>query len=97
MGAGQGGPRLVVSPYRIELRPAAVRALRKLDPSVRHRIQGAIALLAQDPRPPGARSLQGRDGLRVRVGDYRILYTVDNEVLTVVVVRLGHRRDVYDR
>lgn len=86
-----------MSEYRIELRPAAARALRKLDPQVRHRIQGAIALLAQDPRPPGARALQGRPGLRVRVGDYRIIYTVDNDVLLVVVVRLGHRRDIYDR
>jgi mRNA interferase RelE/StbE len=86
-----------VSQYRIELRPAAVRALRKLDPQVRHRVQGAIALLAQDPRPPGARALPGRDGLRVRVGDYRIIYTIDDHVLTVIVVRLGHRRDVYDR
>ncbi len=86
-----------MSEYRIELRPAAVRALRKLDPQVRRRVQGAIALLAQDPRPPGARALQGRPGLRVRVGDYRIIYTVDDDVLLVVVVRLGHRRDVYDQ
>ncbi|MGH3382997.1 MAG: type II toxin-antitoxin system RelE family toxin [Nocardioidaceae bacterium] len=86
-----------MSEYRIELRPAAVRALRKLDPQVRRRVQGAIALLAHDPRPPGARALQGRPGLRVRVGDYRIIYTVDNDVLLVVVVRLGHRRDVYDQ
>ena len=86
-----------MSDYRVELRPAAVRALRKLDPQIRLRIQGVIALLAQDPRPPGARALQGRDGLRVRVGDYRVVYTVDDNVLTVVVVRLGHRRDVYDR
>ena len=86
-----------MSEYRIELRPAAERALRKLDPQVRHRIQGAIALLAKDPRPPSARALQGRPGLRVRVGDYRIIYTVDNDVLLVVVVRLGHRRDIYDR
>lgn len=86
-----------MSEYRIELRPAAVRALRKLDPSVRHRIQGAIALLAQDPRPPAARALQGRPGLRVRVGDYRIVYTVADDVLLVVVVTLGHRREVYDR
>lgn len=86
-----------MSQYRIELRPAAVRALRKLDPQVRHRIQGAISLLAHDPRPPGARALQGRAGLRVRVGDYRIIYTIDDRVLIVVVVRLGHRRDVYDR
>ena len=83
--------------YRIELRPAAVRALRKLDPSIRPRIQGAIALLAQDPRPPGARALQGRPGLRVRVGDYRIIYTVEDDVLLIVVVQLGHRRDIYEK
>jgi mRNA interferase RelE/StbE len=86
-----------VSAYRIELRPAAARALRKLDPQVRRRVQGAIAMLAQDPRPPGARALQGRPGHRVRVGDYRIIYTVEDDVLLVVVVRLGHRRDVYDQ
>lgn len=83
--------------YRIELRPAAVRALKKLDPPVRRRIQGAIALLAEDPRPPAARALRGRPGLRVRVGDYRIVYTVADDVLLIVVVTVGHRRDVYDR
>lgn len=56
-----------------------------------------LALLGQDPRPPGARALQGRPGLRVRVGDHRIVYTVKDDVLVVVVVRLGHRRDVYDQ
>lgn len=86
-----------MSAYRIELRPAAVRALRKLDPQVRRRVQGAIALLAQEPRPPAARALQGRPALRVRVGDYRIIYTIEDDVLLVVVVRLGHRRDVYDQ
>ncbi len=86
-----------MSAYRIELRPAAVRALRKLDPQMRRRVQGAIALLAQDPRPPGARALQGRPGLRVRVGEYRIIYTVEDDVLLVVIVRLGHRRDIYDQ
>lgn len=83
--------------YRIELRPAAVRALRKLDPPIRRRVQGAIALLAHDPRPPAARALQGRPGLRVRVGDYRIIYTVHDDVLLIVVVTLGHRREIYDR
>ena len=86
-----------MSLYRIELRPAAVRALRKIDLDMRGRVQGAIALLAQDPRPPAARALQGRPGLRVRVGDYRIIYTVSDDVLLVVVVTVGHRRDVYNR
>jgi mRNA interferase RelE/StbE len=79
-----------------ELRPAAVRALKRLDPPIRRRIQGAIALLAEDPRPPAARALRGRPGLRVRVGDYRIVYTVADDVL-LIVVTVGHRRDVYDR
>ncbi|MEY4997744.1 MAG: hypothetical protein RLY59_1148 [Actinomycetota bacterium] len=83
--------------YRIELRPAAVRALGKIDHQDRNRIRGAIALLAENPRPPGARALQGRPGFRVRVGDYRILYIIDDNVLLVVVVTLGHRRNVYQR
>jgi mRNA interferase RelE/StbE len=77
------------------VRPAAARALRKLDPDVAPRIRGAIALLAHNPRPPAARPLRGRPGLRVRVGDYRIIYTVDDDVLLIVVVLLGHRREVY--
>ena len=83
--------------YRIAVRPAALKALRRIHPDDRARVQGAIARLAQDPRPPGARALQGRPGFRVRVGDYRILYTIEDDVLLVVVVALGHRRDVYDR
>ena len=79
------------------MRPAAVRALRKLDPPVARRVQAAIALLAEDPRPPASRPLRGRPAWRVRVGDYRIIYTIEDDVLLVVVVTLGHRRDVYDR
>jgi len=81
--------------YRIEVRPAAMRALRKIDPTYQQRIQAAISLLAQNPRPPGAKALQGRDGLRVRVGDYRIIYLVHDDVLLVAVVTLGHRSEVY--
>jgi mRNA interferase RelE/StbE len=86
-----------VSRYRIELRPAVVRALRKLDPPVARRLQAAIALLAEDPRPPASRPLRGRPAWRVRVGDYRVIYTIEDDVLLIVVVTLGHRRDIYDR
>lgn len=86
-----------MSPYRIELRPAAVRALKKIHPEDKERIQGAIALLGQDPRPPKAIALSGRPGYRVRVGDYRIIYTIQDDVLLVVVVNLGHRRDIYQK
>ena len=54
-------------------------------------------MLGEDPQPPGAKALQGRPGLRVRIGNYRIIYTIEEDVLTVVIVALGHRRDVYER
>ena len=81
--------------YRIEFRPAALRELRTIDRSAQPRIQGAIALLAQDPRPPASRPLRGRQGYRLRIGDYRIIYTIDDGVLVIVVVTTGHRREAY--
>ena len=81
--------------YRVEVRPAAVRALRRIDPTMRPRIEGAIALLAHDPRPPASRPLKDQAGYRVRVGDYRMIYTIEDDLLLIVVVALGQRRDVY--
>jgi mRNA interferase RelE/StbE len=96
VGAGHEGPRLDRVTYAIEVLPAAERDLRKVHPQIRARIRGALLKLAVDPRPPGARALKDRPGyLRVRIGDYRIIYTIEDDVLRVVVVRLGHRRDVY--
>ncbi|MBM7808316.1 mRNA interferase RelE/StbE [Geodermatophilus bullaregiensis] len=84
--------------YQIRLAPAAVRQLRKLDPPGRRRVQAAIDLLADDPRPPGARPLVGGAGeWRVRTGDFRIVYDIRDRELLVLVVKIGHRRDVYER
>lgn len=81
----------MVTPYRIEVRPAALRALRKIDRQDQPRIHAAIALLARTPRPPAAKALQVCAGLRVRIGDHKIVYTVDDGVLVIVVVTLGHQ------
>lgn len=82
--------------YRIELAPAAARQLRKLDPVARRRVQAAVELLAMEPRPPGAKKLTGGCGAwRVRTGDYRIVYEINDEALVVLVLALGHRRDIY--
>lgn len=81
--------------YRVELRPAAVPALKRVDPQDRDRLRGAIALLGEEPRPPGAKALPGRPGLRVRIGNYRIIYTVNDGILVVAVITLGHRSNVY--
>jgi mRNA interferase RelE/StbE len=78
--------------------PAAARQLRKLDSPARRRIQAAVELLATEPRPAGARKLVGGDGeWRVRTGDYRIVYEIHDQVLLVLVVAVGHRRDIYPR
>lgn len=82
--------------YRIELTPGAARQLRKLDPPAQRQVQAAIELLADAPRPPGAKKLVGGDGeLRVRTGNYRIIYEIQDDVLLVLVLAVGHRRDIY--
>lgn len=84
--------------YRVEVAAAAVRQLRKLDRAAQRRVQAAIELLAAEPRPGGAKKLVGGNGeWRVRTGDYRIVYEVHDTVLLVLVIAVGHRREIYDR
>ncbi len=84
--------------YEVALAPAAARQLRKLDPQVRRRVQAAIELLATEPRPPAATRLLGGAGeWRVRTGDYRIIYEVEDERLLVLVLSVGHRREIHRR
>lgn len=84
--------------YRVEISPAVARQLRKLDLAARRRVQAAIELLADEPRPPGAKKLAGGEGeWRVRTGDYRVVYEVNDGVLLILVLAVGHRRDIYQR
>ena len=82
--------------YEVRLARRAVRSLADLQRRDQQRIRAAIDLLAENPRPPNCVALQGEAGVyRVRVGDYRIVYEVLDQVLVVQVVRIGHRREVY--
>jgi mRNA interferase RelE/StbE len=82
--------------YAPEFRPAALRELRKLDALVARRIRAAVEALRTVPRPHGVKPLAGRPGLlRIRVGDYRIIYEVRDSELIVVIIAVGHRRNVY--
>ena len=84
--------------YDVALAPAAARQLRKFDPQGRRRVQAAIELLAIEPRPPAATRLVGGAGeWRVRTGDYRIVYEIQEERLLVLVLSAGHRREIYQR
>ena len=84
--------------YQVVLSPSAIRQLRKLDPDVRRRIQAALELLAENPQPPAATRLVGGAGeWRVRTGDYRIIYEIQEGQLLILVLRVGHRREIYER
>lgn len=89
---------MTLARYRVEISPAAARQLRKLDPPARRRIQAAVELLADEPRPPGAKKLVGGRGeWRVRTGDFRIVYEIWDGAVVVVVLAVGHRREIYRR
>ncbi|MCY7412757.1 MAG: type II toxin-antitoxin system RelE/ParE family toxin [Salinibacterium sp.] len=81
--------------YTVQILPVATRAIRRLPPEAKRRVQAIIELLAQDARPPSAKKLTGRPEWRVRSGDYRLLYRIEDTVLTVIIVDAGHRREIY--
>jgi len=82
--------------YSIAILPAALRQLTELPRLEQRRLKERIDRLAVDPRPPGVKRLQGRrEYLRLRSGDYRAIYTVDDDRFTVLIIKIGHRREVY--
>lgn len=84
--------------YRIEIKESACKEIAALPRREQRRVISAIGALADDPRPEGVRRLVGtEDAYRLRVGDHRIVYRIADDVLTVFVVRVGQRKDVYRR
>jgi len=82
--------------YTVVLKPLAGRERRKLPPDIRTRVNQALIDLEMNPRPAGSTKLIGpKDRWRIRVGDYRIIYTIDDAAQQITVLRIAHRREVY--
>jgi mRNA interferase RelE/StbE len=81
--------------YAVEILRSAQKQLAKIDPQTQERIIDSIRALADNPRPSGCKKLSGRPAWRIRVGDYRVIYEINDRKLVIVVVTFGNRKDVY--
>jgi mRNA interferase RelE/StbE len=83
-------------PYQVQIGKSAQKQLDKLPDEVAEQLLDAIENLAVNPRPSGCKKLKGRDGYRIRKGDYRIIYDVFDNVLVIDIIAVGHRNEIYD-
>jgi len=81
--------------YSIEVKKKAQKYLNSIPKKDKFRIAGAIELLRENPLPPRSLKLKGRDGYRIRIGEYRIIYSFNSKRLTILVIKIGHRREIY--
>ena len=81
--------------YKVSILRSAQKSLASVSPASQDRIIAAIRRLASSPRPPGVKKLAGREAWRIRVGDYRVIYEISDADLTILVVDVGHRKDIY--
>lgn len=82
--------------YLLEFTASASKELKALDRQIRRRVIEKVTALCEDPFPAGTKKLKGEpDHFRIRVGDYRVVYRIDGARVVVVIVRIGHRREVY--
>jgi mRNA interferase RelE/StbE len=82
--------------YTVLILPSAQKQLSKLPNAIATRIEDKMMELQGDPRPPGCKKLKGRDAYRIRIGDYRVIYEINDGQLIVTVITIGHRREVYE-
>jgi mRNA interferase RelE/StbE len=81
--------------YQVFIERQALKSLAKIPNDDRSAIEQKIRDLAGDPRPAGVKKLSGRDAWRIRIGNYRVIYEINDRKLIVLVVVIGHRKDVY--
>ncbi len=82
--------------YQIVIDRHAQKQLGKIAAPYFNRIVKAINQLAANPRPGGCKKLTAREGYRIRIGDYRVIYKIEDKVLTIFIIEIGHRKEVYD-
>ena len=82
--------------YTLTFSKQALKELEKINEPFYSHIKTAIIQLSSDPRPNGYRKLKGRDGYRIRIGNYRVIYDIFDNILTVDIITLGHRKDIYE-
>ena len=81
--------------YDLRIRRQAQSELAQLSSGIYEKVRDAVRMLANQPRPAGCRKLKGREGWRIRAGNYRVIYEIDDQQGMVTVLHIGHRRDVY--
>jgi len=81
--------------YRLGILRRAVKELARLPENDKRRIEADVEALAANPRPHGSKKLTGRDGYRIRSGNYRVVYEIDDHQRTLTILHVGHRKDVY--
>ncbi|MBN2768684.1 MAG: type II toxin-antitoxin system RelE/ParE family toxin [Campylobacterales bacterium] len=82
--------------YKIEIKKSAQKEIKNLPNKELKKVVDKIASLASEPRPAGCKKLSGEEKYRIRVGSYRVLYSIEDDVLAIYVVKVGHRKDVYE-
>jgi len=81
--------------YRIEVKKSAEKELRKIPKKELIKLISQIGSLADSPHPPGSKKLTNQEKYRIRIGNYRVLYNVEDEILTIFVIKVGHRKEIY--
>lgn len=81
--------------YQVILSKSVQKELDRLPDEITSRILTRLAALETNPRPPDAKKLKGRDAWRIRTGDYRVIYEIYNRALQIIVITVGHRREIY--
>lgn len=82
--------------YTVLILPSAQKQLSKLPDNIATRIEDKMMELQHDPRPAGCKKLKGREAYRIRTGDYRVIYEIQDNQLIITVITIGHRKDVYE-